>query len=37
LSEVETSQRTIIDIAKHLEAEGRIMISRSDSAEDGFV
>ncbi|MHB8907978.1 MAG: flagellar motor switch protein FliG [Syntrophales bacterium] len=37
LSEVEASQRTIIEIAKHLEAEGRIMISRSDSAEDAFV
>lgn len=37
LSEVEASQRTIIDIAKRLEAEGRIMISRSDSEEDAFV
>ncbi len=37
LSEVETSQRAIIDIAKRLEAEGRIMISRSDSEEDAFV
>jgi len=37
LSEVEASQRTIIDIAKRLEAEGRIVISRSDSEEDAFV
>ncbi|MHB8770899.1 MAG: flagellar motor switch protein FliG [Syntrophales bacterium] len=37
LSEVEASQRSIIDIAKRLEAEGRIMISRSDSEEDAFV
>ena len=37
LSEVEASQRTIIDIAKRLEAEGRIAISRSDSEEDAFV
>jgi flagellar motor switch protein FliG len=37
LSEVEASQRAIIDIAKRLEAEGRIMISRSDSEEDAFV
>jgi flagellar motor switch protein FliG len=37
LSEVEASQRTIIDIAKHLETEGRIMISRSDSQEDAFI
>jgi len=37
LSEVEASQRTIIDVAKRLEAEGRIVISRSDSEEDAFV
>ncbi len=37
LSEVEGSQRTIIDIAKRLESEGRIVISRSDSEEDAFV
>jgi len=37
LSEVEASQRTIIDIAKRLETEGRIAISRSDSEEDAFV
>jgi flagellar motor switch protein FliG len=37
LSEVEASQRTIIEIAKHLEVEGRIMIARSDSQEDAFV
>ena len=37
LSEVEASQRTIIDIAKRLEAEGRITISWNDSEEDAFV
>ena len=37
LSEVEASQRTIIEIAKRLETEGRIVISRSDSEEDAFV
>jgi flagellar motor switch protein FliG len=36
LSEVEASQRTILDMTKKLEAEGRIMISRG-TEEDKFV
>ncbi len=36
LSEVEASQRTILDVTKKLEAEGRIMILRG-SEEDEFV
>jgi flagellar motor switch protein FliG len=36
LSEVETSQRKIVDITKKLEAEGRIVILRGDE-KDGFV
>jgi flagellar motor switch protein FliG len=36
LSEVESSQRTILDICKKLEAEGRIMIMRGNE-EDEFV
>jgi len=36
LSEVETSQRTILDVTKKLEAEGRIRRQR-DSEEDVFV
>ena len=36
LSEVETSQRTILDVTKKLEAEGRIMILRGGE-EDTFV
>jgi len=36
LSEVESSQRSILDITKRLEAEGKIMIMRGPE-EDGFV
>jgi flagellar motor switch protein FliG len=36
LSEVEASQRKIVDITKKLEAEGRIVILRGDE-KDGFV
>jgi flagellar motor switch protein FliG len=36
LSEVETSQRKIVEITKKLEAEGRIVILRGDE-KDGFV
>ena len=36
LSEVEASQRTILDVTKKLEAEGRIMILRGGE-EDTFV
>jgi flagellar motor switch protein FliG len=36
LSEVETSQRTILDITKKLESEGKILISRGNE-EDEFV
>jgi flagellar motor switch protein FliG len=36
LSEVESSQRTILDVTKKLEAEGKIMILRSNE-EDEFV
>lgn len=36
LSEVEASQRTIIDVVKRLETEGRIALSRGD-AQDEFV
>jgi flagellar motor switch protein FliG len=36
LSEVETSQRTILDVTKKLEAEGRLMLLRGDE-EDAFV
>lgn len=36
LSEVETSQRKIVDTTKKLEAEGRIVILRGDE-KDGFV
>lgn len=36
LSEVEASQRSILDITKRLEAEGKIMIMRGPE-EDGFV
>jgi len=36
LSEVETSQRTILDVTKRLENEGRIMILRGNE-EDSFV
>ena len=36
LSEVETSQRKIVEITKRLEAEGRIVILRGDE-KDGFV
>ena len=36
LSEVETSQRAIIDVIKKLETEGKLMLSRGDK-EDEFV
>jgi flagellar motor switch protein FliG len=36
LSEVEESQRTILDVTKRLESEGKIMILRG-SDEDEFV
>ena len=36
LSEVEASQRKIVEITKKLEAEGRIVILRGDE-KDGFV
>ena len=36
LSEVEASQRVILDITKKLEAEGKIIIMRGPE-EDGFV
>jgi flagellar motor switch protein FliG len=36
LSEVETSQRKIVEITKRLEAEGKIVILRGDE-KDGFV
>jgi flagellar motor switch protein FliG len=36
LSEVEASQRKIVEITKKLEAEGRILILRGDE-KDGFV
>jgi flagellar motor switch protein FliG len=36
LSEVESSQRAILDITKKLEAEGKIIIMRGPE-EDGFV
>ncbi len=36
LSEVEASQRKIVDMTKKLESEGRIVILRGDE-KDGFV
>jgi flagellar motor switch protein FliG len=36
LSEVESSQRTIIDVVKKLESEGKLVLARGDK-EDEFV
>jgi flagellar motor switch protein FliG len=36
LSEVEASQRVILEVAKKLEAEGRVVLSRK-GGEDEFV
>jgi flagellar motor switch protein FliG len=36
VSEIETSQRKIVETTKKLEAEGKILISRGDE-KDGFV